>query len=170
MQKSLTQFVIGAWIMVAFFGMLYIGPAVHFVYKIPLIASYAITALIVAIITGILHMLPLMLGLGVLLYRKQWKKAEARSIVLQASIYESYLITLIRPIMLQTLFLIPGLLLIGYLLEKGSFSHVIFEAWPVFYSYMLTFLLGAITRIGLEFFEQWQIKRNTKNQKPHSDV
>ena len=166
MQKSLTELVVVFWIATVLFVMLSIGPSVHFVYKIPLIAAYAISAIVIAIGSGIFYMLPLMLGLGILLYRNQWKKAQARSIVLQTSIYESYVITLIRPILLQTLFLVPGLLLIGYLLEKGSFSHVIFEAWPVFYSYMITFILGAITRIGLEYCEAWMTKRSIKNQKP----
>ena len=164
-QRLLTHVLIIGWSLLVFFAMLSIGPQVHFTYEIPLLAAYLIAGVGSAIVTGLLNIMPLMLGMGVLLYHKQWKKAETRSVILQSSIYKSYLLTLVRPFLFQMICFMPGILVVGYLLEKGEMSEVLSGAWPIFYGYIITFVFGVGIRIGLEYFKQWDMKRSSNHSK-----
>ena len=162
-QRSLTHVLLIGWSLVVCIGILGIGPKVHFTYGVPLLGAYVITAIGAAIVTGLLNIMPLMLGMGVLLYHKQWKKAETRSVTLQSSIYKSYLLTLVRPFLFQMICFMPGLFVVGYLLEKGEISEVLSGVWPIFYGYIITFVFGVVTRIGLEYFKQWEMKRSSNH-------
>ena len=125
-QRSLTHVLLIGWSLVVCIGILGIGPKVHFTYGVPLLGAYVITAIGAAIVTGLLNIMPLMLGMGVLLYHKQWKKAETRSVTLQSSIYKSYLLTLVRPFLFQMICFMPGVLMHDLHMERSYITTTLY--------------------------------------------
>lgn len=169
-QKVVTQLFLGVWIMMVLFEMLRYAPSLHFTYNIPLIPSYGITAVGAAVLTGLLNMMPLMLGLGVLLYRNQWKKAEERSVRLQSHLYKSYLVSLIRPLVFQMILFVPAILIAVYIMTGRNISGALVEGIRILVGYLMTFIAGVAVRITIEYVQQWEMKRMSNSQNLNSKV
>lgn len=158
-QKSLQQLIVGMLILTSLLGMLLLGPRLHFIYHINVVLSYAIAFVSSAVVTGIMHTMPLMLGSGVIFYNNLWRKSQERSIKHQCPLYESYLITLVRPLVFQLMFFIPLMFLIGYFLQHHDVTGAISDTFQIVVGYFSLFLLGVASRIGFEYFETWKQKR-----------
>lgn len=153
-QRKITTLVLVLWAVSTVLFTLWVAPAVVKQFNLHPVIGYGLSMGIFALAVGFIHLLPIMLGAGVLLFPRRWLRASDYCVDHDVSIYKAYLIVQLKPYCIVFgvwIAIIAGILFWGGKYTPTEIVPYIIEGSV---NFTITFLLAVGARIGYEYTDK----------------